>query len=99
RMMIGKVDDFSVVESALGHDFRVPVCGPSFVHDLRLRLRGEVIRLLANDPENIALPILEGGVFEEKQKHILLRIFGKTAPFLAIVFELLLLMLQEFTWI
>ena len=49
-VMIGKVDHFRIIQRALGHDFRVPIGGPAFVHDLRLGLRREIICFFADDP-------------------------------------------------
>ena len=49
---------------------RVPVAGPAFVHDLGLALRGEVIRLVADDRQHVELPGLERGVLEQEQHHV-----------------------------
>src|SRR5690606_3796303 len=62
RMLIGVVDDLGGRADLLGHHPRMPIGGPSLVHDLRHRLGREVVRLLANHGEDIALPALERGV-------------------------------------
>ena len=40
-------------------------------------MRREVIRFLADDPQDVALPVIERGVFEEKQKDVALGLFGE----------------------
>ena len=95
-MMIGKIDDFGIVQRAFRHDLRVPVGGPAFVHDLGLRLRREVVRLFANHPEHVALPVFQRRVFEQEEQDIFLRIFRKAPPLLPVFLEFLLLLLEEF---
>ena len=55
-----------------GHDRGVPVAGPAFVHDLGLALRGEVIGLVADDRQHVALPGLERRMLDQEQQHVLL---------------------------
>ena len=57
------------IENAL-----VPVGGPALVHDLRLDLRNEVLRLLVDDAEEIALPCRQVGVvLGDERQEILVR--------------------------
>ena len=65
-MMVGKIDHLGVVQRAFGHDLRVPVSGPAFVHDLGLGLRREVVRLFANHPQDIALPVFQRRIFDQE---------------------------------
>ena len=53
-----------------GHHGGVPVGGPPLVHDLGHALRGEVVGFVADDREDVGLPGLEGGVFEEEEEDI-----------------------------
>src|SRR5215467_13155862 len=41
---------------------RMPVARPTLVHNFGMKLRAEVIRLLTNDLQHIALPGLQGGI-------------------------------------
>src|SRR5690606_9296547 len=58
------------LDAVPGHDGRVPVSGPTFVHDLGLALWCEVIGLVADDRKYVELPRLQRRVFEEEQHHI-----------------------------
>ena len=58
-VMIGVVNHFSIGQSMLGHERGVPVTGPSFVHDLCLPLGCEVVRLIADDRQDVVLPVSE----------------------------------------
>ena len=51
--------------------------GPAFVHDLGLALRGEVVRLLADDRQHVALPGFERRVLEQEQQHVALGLLGE----------------------
>src|SRR5213075_1235778 len=42
RVCVGEVDDLGVLAGELGHDLRVPVRRPAFIHDLRHALWREV---------------------------------------------------------
>ena len=53
----------------------MPVRRPSLVHDLRHRLRCEVVRLVAHDLEDVALPVLERRVLDQELHHVALRVF------------------------
>ena len=98
-MMIRKVDHLRIVKSALGHDLCVPVGRPTFVQDLGLSLGCEVVRLFANHPEDVALPVGQRSIFGEEQHDVLLLLFGKTLPSLALIFEFLPLLFHEFPWV
>ena len=74
RVVVGVVDDLGVGEGVLGHDRGVPVAGPALVHDLGHALRGEVVRLVADDGQDVALPVLERRVLQEEQQHVALRL-------------------------
>ena len=95
RVMVGKVDHLGVIERALGHDLCMPVGRPAFVHDFGLSLRREVVRLLANHPQDVALPGFERAVFDEEQQNVFLRLFGETAAPLPFFLEFLLLLVHE----
>src|SRR5439155_18086253 len=56
RMVICVIDDLRVLQGPRGHDRAVPVARPSFVDYLRLRLRSEVVRLLADHAEYVSFP-------------------------------------------
>jgi hypothetical protein len=56
----------------------VPERGPAFVHHLRLALRVEVLRHLAHDAHDLALPGLQQRrVFFDEVQQVFLRFFGK----------------------
>ena len=59
------------------HDRRVPVRRPALVHDLGLPLGGEVVRLLADDVEDVALPGVQRGVLEQEQEDVALGLLGE----------------------
>ena len=61
-VMVGIVDDLGVGQAVLRHDRGVPVAGPAFVHDLGLALGGEVVGFVADDGEDVVLPVLQRGV-------------------------------------
>ena len=77
RVVVGVVDQLGGVERAGGHDRRVPVRGPPLVHDLRLPLRGEVVRLLPDDRQHVVLPGVQRGVLQEEQQDVALGGFGE----------------------
>ena len=67
------------------HDEGVPVGGPALVHDLGLSLRGEVVGLLADDREDVPLPVLERRVLDEEVQDIALRTLRETVPGLVLL--------------
>ena len=71
------MDHFGWLEALPGHDRRVPIAGPAFVHDLGLALRGEVVGFVADDRQHIELPGLERGVFEHEQHDVALGLVGE----------------------
>ena len=70
----------------------MPVRRPAFVHDLGLPLGGEVIRLLADDRQHIALPGIERGVLEQEQQDVALGLFGELLGLLPLGFLRFLLL-------
>jgi hypothetical protein len=50
----------------------VPVGGPALVHDLGLPLRQEVVRLLAQDADDVGLPAVERRVLHQEAEHVAL---------------------------
>ena len=88
-VVVAIVDHLGRRQALPGHDRRVPVAGPAFVHDLGLGLRGEVIGLVANDREHVGLPGVERRVLQQEQQHIALRPLGKRLRLAALVFQLL----------
>src|SRR3954463_6000858 len=52
-MMIAIVDHVGRREPLPGHDGRVPIAGPTLVHNLRLPLRSKVISLVSNDRQHV----------------------------------------------
>ena len=53
----------------------VPEASPALVHDLGHALGREIVGLLADDGEDVALPALQLGVFHEEEENILLGLF------------------------
>src|SRR5262245_45843210 len=77
--------------SSIGEYARVRAqARPAFVHDLRLSLRHEVISLVADDLEHVALPAFERRVIEQEPEDVALRLFGDLALGALLRFELLL---------
>src|SRR6266487_2179493 len=74
----------------------MPVRGPAFVHDLGLALRREVIGLVADDREDIALPRLKRGMVDQEQQDILLRMLGSSLALFLLFAALLFLRLEGF---
>jgi hypothetical protein len=72
-VVVGVVDQLGRVEGLLGHHGAVPVRRPPLVHDLGLGLRVEVVRLVPDDAQDVPLPPLERGVFDQEQEDVLLR--------------------------
>ena len=67
-VVLGIVDQLVGAEDVIGHDRGVPIAGPPFVHDFRLTLWGEVVRLLADHRENVRLPVLKRRVLEQEEQ-------------------------------
>ena len=78
-MVVGVVNEFGRRQDLLRHHGAVPVAGPALVHDLGLCLGRKVIRLIANDGQDIPLPGLQGSMLDEKKKDVLLGLLGKAA--------------------
>ncbi len=72
----------------------MPVRRPALVHDLRLPLGREVVRLLADDLEDVALPPIERRVLEEEEEDVALGVLGELAGLLALRGDLLPLLLE-----
>ena len=89
-MVVGVVDHFRIVQAVLGHDRRVPVAGPTFVHDLRLTLRREVVRLIADDGQDVVLPVSQRSVLQQEQQHVALWLVREGSFLLAVFFLLFL---------
>ena len=70
RMVIAVIDKLRSAQHIVGHDRRVPVTGPTLVHDLGLPLGREVISLLANHAQDVRLPVLQGCILHKKQQDI-----------------------------
>src|SRR5216683_1828044 len=56
----------------------MPVTGPALVHDLGLGLRSEVIGLVADDGQDVALPSFEGSVLDQEKQEVLLWMLGES---------------------
>src|SRR5205085_8692635 len=96
----GVVDALPGLQRPLRHDRRVPIAGPPLVHDLRLALRSEIIRLIADNLDDVALPRLYGSVLDQEQEHVLLRVLGEIPRSLLLLLLLLFLLgLQLFLWV
>ena len=68
---------------------------PAFVCYLRLPLRREVIRLLANHGEHVRFPALQRRVLDQERQHVALRLLGKLLLLCPLVLELLALLVEE----
>jgi hypothetical protein len=77
------------------HRRRRSHAGPPFVHDLRHPLRGEVVGLVADHAEHVALPVLEGRVLEQEEEDVPLWLLGDLLLPLRPLLEARLLLLEE----
>ena len=68
---------------------------PAFVCYLRLPLRREVIRLLANHGEHVRFPALQRRVLDQERQHVALRLLGKLLLRVARFLQFLALGVEE----
>src|SRR5438105_8586350 len=69
--------------------------GPTFVAYLRLTLRREVIRLLANDGEHVRFPPFQRRVLDQERQHVALGLLRELLLLRPLVLQLLALLVEE----
>ena len=95
RVVLGVVDDLGGLECFFREDLGMPVRRPALVHDLGHALRCEVVGLVADDLEDVALPALERRVLDEEQEDVALHALGVAALLVALDLDLLALGVHE----
>src|SRR3989338_9092012 len=98
-IMIGVINNFLRQQGLLGHDLRVPVGCPPFIHDLGLTLRQEIVGLLANDRQYLFLPILKWGILNQKREDIAHWLFRKLSFLKFCFLDFSLLVIDKRLWI
>ncbi len=73
----------------------MPVRGPSFIRDLGLGLRSEIVCLLAHHRKDVRLPALERRVLDEEDEHVPLRLLGELLLLRPLLLQLLALLVEE----